>query len=74
MWFDAEKRARTRLRAAAEKAFNTKESELEETRLQAFFVPYWLVRIGIFSPVDYATMSREFVEVRRTILDIYLLE
>jgi hypothetical protein len=70
IWFDAEKRARTRLREAAEKAFDikpsispVKEDGLQELHVRSFFVPYWLVRMGIFGPVDYATMQRDYAEV-----------
>jgi hypothetical protein len=67
VWFDTEKRARARLRSAVEHALGIKPGaadELVETHAQSFFLPYWLVRMGLFAPVDHATMSREYAEVR----------
>lgn len=56
---------------AAEKAFGIppsfsplKADGLKE-HVQAFFVPYWIVRLGMFGPVDYATLQRVYTEVSK---------
>jgi hypothetical protein len=67
VWFDAEKRARARLRSAAQDTLGLNPAtteELVEAQTKSFFVPYWLVRMALFAPVDYATMSREYTEVQ----------
>jgi hypothetical protein len=67
VWFDAEKRGRARLRPAAQDVLRLNPDatdELVEAQVQSFFVPYWLVRMALFAPVDYATMSREYTEVQ----------
>ncbi|PVG03374.1 hypothetical protein CPB86DRAFT_869795 [Serendipita vermifera] len=38
--------------------------EVKELNFQLFFVPYWLVRIGLYLPIDHKTMRDEYSEGR----------
>jgi hypothetical protein len=64
-WFNTEERARLALQTAAAKAFGIEETgDLVEVCLKLFFVPYWTVRVALYSPIDHATTKRQYTEVR----------
>jgi hypothetical protein len=64
-WFDTDARGRLALQTAAANAFGLEgTNELVEVCLKLFFVPYWMVRVALYSPIDHATAKRQYTEVR----------
>lgn len=63
-WSDTEARGRLALQTAAAKAFGLEDTNgLTEVCLKLFFVPYWMVRVALYSPIDHATAKRQYSEV-----------
>ena len=63
-WFDTEARGRLALQTAAAKAFGLEDTnELVEVCLKSFFVPYWMVRVALYSPMVHATTKRQYTQV-----------
>ncbi|KIM34075.1 hypothetical protein M408DRAFT_19031 [Serendipita vermifera MAFF 305830] len=62
---NVEERARVALQTAAQAAFGfPSTTEVKEECLKLFFVPYWIVRVALYSAVNHATVKRQLTEGR----------